>query len=476
MRTTSFVQCSSTSFTFAALSCIFLVGVPEAAAQVAPISNTVPSSTPRTESAAANQIESISFYVYPDNANTFNRSNVDTRAHFEEIRTTVGGGGGNYGRVGIALNYPYTGFVDGNNPGNFAPAQGWVDEIRRIVSVAAEIEMPVLIGFNGAVWAEAIGPFNDYWKTAEGGRYLNRYMDEKVNVALPARDTYTRKELEPYLNIGSYQWTNSLHLTLSQYATDYQDSRLKLLGQTANLIKEIAQAYSGTIKALTTDSEVCAFSFRTSGGSTVSVGYEEFQTENFCKENDIADCDAFFNKGAFTYESDLEKKWADFRANTHKLFIQSSVNELRKVFPGLPIYTHEIPEKDGGYFKYGGQDFASYQVNAFAKKALPGYTLYVFNKDDAEFKEIIVEISAKVRRQGLGHWGAMEFNPSRGNFPGGKDQVEDYTWEILSFLYEHDVRVVAPLAWISNKVDSGIRDTGVADGIRRFIMQGPKNR
>ena len=64
----------------------------------------------------------------------------------------------------------------------------------------------------------------------------------------------------------------------------------------------------------------------------------------------------------------------------------------------------------------------------------------------------------------------LEFNPGRLNYPGSK---ADYTYDWLSYLYGLNCRVVCPLSWLSNALDTGIKDSRMDDGIKRFVQQGP---
>ena len=69
----------------------------------------------------------------------------------------------------------------------------------------------------------------------------------------------------------------------------------------------------------------------------------------------------------------------------------------------------------------------------------------------------------------------LEFNPGK-SWLGSKEDLREYTFNILTFAYNHGVRVVAPLSWTDNQLDKGIRNSGVDEGIKQFIMQDSSER
>ncbi len=147
--------------------------------------------------------------------------------------------------------------------------------------------LPVLVGFNGGPWFSPGGPFNSYWKTAQGGRFLARYKDGQVNASIQIKGSLKKKEIEPFLGVGPYDRNgqDALDFTLSPYATPYRRARLKVLALALAEWRKIDQTYPGTIEAFTTDSEVSDFSFRRqTSGDALPIGYETAMTKPFCRK------------------------------------------------------------------------------------------------------------------------------------------------------------------------------------------------
>jgi hypothetical protein len=44
---------------------------------------------------------------------------------------------------------------------------------------------------------------------------------------------------------------------------------------------------------------------------------------------------------------------------------------------------------------------------------------------------------------------------------------------LFRFVADHDVSMISLLAWNSNALDAGIKDTGVDDAVKRFLAKGP---
>jgi hypothetical protein len=44
---------------------------------------------------------------------------------------------------------------------------------------------------------------------------------------------------------------------------------------------------------------------------------------------------------------------------------------------------------------------------------------------------------------------------------------------LLRFLADHQVSMIALLAWNSNALDDGIKDSGVDDAVKQFLIEGP---
>jgi len=79
------------------------------------------------------------------------------------------------------------------------------------------VGLPLIVGFNSGPWGNSAGPFNAYWKTAHGGRFLARYQDGQVNESLNSKGSLTKEELEPFVAIHPYDSArqDALFLTLS---------------------------------------------------------------------------------------------------------------------------------------------------------------------------------------------------------------------------------------------------------------------
>ena len=333
--------------------------------------------------------------------------------------------------------------------------------------------LPILVGFNSGPWGNSAGPFNAYWKTAHGGRFLARYQDGQVNESLNSKGSLTKEELEPFVAIHPYDSArqDALFLTLSPNATKYRRARLKVLDLALAEWQRIDRTYPGTIQAFTTDSEVCDFSFRSKpSGDALPIGYEKAMTEPFCRRYGITDCGAFFRDRQFTYQSSEERHWYDFRVEAHRQFVSDTTSATRMRFPSTPIYTHQLGMVDGKLIEnFRKQDWASPQETAFVNGATPGVTAYIYGGRDAEFKELVLQLSEKARGKG---WGLAEFNPGK-DWHGSRAELSHFSFDLLRFLADHDVSMIALLAWNSNALDLGIKDTGVDDAVRRFLAEGP---
>jgi hypothetical protein len=225
----------------------------------------------------------------------------------------------------------------------------------------------------------------------------------------------TKEELEPFLGINPYNMKRSqdaLLLTLSPYATRYRRPRLKILDLALVKWQRIDRTYPGTIQAFTTDSEVRDFSFcSVPSGDALPVGYEKFMTEPFCRRYGITGCGEFFRNRQFTYQSPEERHWFDFRAEAHRVFVSDTVSAIRKRFPSTVIYTHQLGTTDEkGILDYRRQDFASPQRTVFVYGSIPGLTANVYGGSDADFRELVSEISQKAGGHG---WALTEFNPGK---------------------------------------------------------------
>jgi hypothetical protein len=264
---------------------------------------------------------------------------------------------------------------------------------------------------------------------------------------------------------------DALLLTLSPDATKYRRARLKVLDLALAEWQRIDRTYPGTIQAITTDSEVCDFSFRSKpSGDALPIGYEMVMTQPFCRSYGIADCDAFFRNRQFTYQSSEERHWFDFRAEAHRQFVSDTVSLIRKRFPSTIIYTHQLGTLDQELIHdYRKQDFASPQRTAFVNDSIPGVTANVYFGRDADFRELVSQISEKAGGRG---WALAEFNPGK-NWPGSRVELSKFSFDLLRYLSDHNVSIVTLLAWQSNALDAGIKDSGVDDAVKRFLVEGP---
>jgi hypothetical protein len=429
-------------------------------------------SLPQAQAQEKSPRRPIYFYIYADSSIAEHGDNA-VRAEFQEFVDHLGNRS-RYGSVGIALNYPYLTYVTGHGPRSFAIDAAKMKRYEANVRIAHEMGLPVVVGFNDGPWFDPGGSFYAYWKTTDGGRFLARYRDGQVNESLHSRGSLTKEELEPFLGIRLYDVNrnqDALLLTLSPYATRYRRARLKVLDLALAEWQRIDRVYPGTIQAFTTDSEVCDFSFRhMPSGDALPVGYEKSMTGPFCRRYGITNCGAFFRNRQFTYQSPGERHWFDFRSEAHRQFTSDSVSVIRKRFPSTVIYTHQLGTLDQKLIvDYHRQDFASPQLSAFVKGAIPGITANVYEGRDAEFRELVTQFSEKAN----GHdWALAEFNPGK-NWPRSRVELSQFSFDLLRFLADHNVSIITLLAWQSNALDAGIKDSGVDDAVKRFLAEGP---
>jgi hypothetical protein len=219
------------------------------------------------------------------------------------------------------------------------------------------------------------------------------------------------------------------------------------------------------------DSEVSDFSFRQKeSGDALPIGFEPAMTEPFCRKYGIQDSAAFFKGREFNYTTADELHWFEFRAEVHRQFVADTASEIRRFFPSTPIFTHQLGTLDGKLLDdYRKQDFGSPQETAFVSGASPGITAYIYGKRDDDFKRLVAQFSQKADGQG---WGMPEFNPGK-DWHGNRTELSDYTYEMLTFLANHGASMIGLLAWETNALDAGIKDSGVDDGIKRYLSDGP---
>jgi hypothetical protein len=229
--------------------------------------------------------------------------------------------------------------------------------------------------------------------------------------------------------------------------------------------KKIDEKYPNTIRAFTTDSEVSDFSFRSDrSGDELPIGYESFVTQPYCNLHKIKNCEAYFKNRRFTYEGDEDHRWFQYRSEMHKQFVADTVEQIRAEFPETQIYTHQLGTLDGDFIEsYRRRDLASPQETAFVPKAKPGVTAYIYGKRDQAFRKLVSELSDKSNG-----WALTEFNPGK-DWKGSRAELASYTKQLLEFLSAHKVSVVALLAWESNSLDAGIKDSGIDDGIKGYL-------
>lgn len=395
---------------------------------------------------------------------------------FKEVLKYIGNSGKG-GSVGIGFVFPYLAWTKGIGAGPYTIPKEILSYHESFVRAAAKLQIPLLIQFNGAVWHSPSenSAFLSFWKTVNGGEFLSRYKDGQVNESITQKENIPELELKKYLNADPYDLSrkDSLFFTLSPYATDFRKARLEALQTAVTFWKTLDDKYPGVIKALTTDSEVSTLSFRLdqSGKREISIGFEKWNTEPFCRENEIKDCREFFARAEFDYKTPTDLSWYNFRSKNHLKFVQDSVDTIRYSFPNQPIFTHQISvlDEEGPIRKHKNQDLASPQWTAFAKNAYPGFTVYTYAGDKYKTQQKFVnQVSEKLSGQ---TWGFLEFNTARA-FNGSKSELAKFTMSFIDFSYKKGVRVIAPLAWETNNLDIGIKDSGVDDGIKAFIEEG----
>jgi hypothetical protein len=413
----------------------------------------------------------ISFFIYAPHLWGAEQGESAVRAQFQEFIDHLGSRS-KYGVVGVGLNYPYTAFVIGHGPNGFAVDSPRIERYELYVKVAEEMGIPIMVGLNGGPWASQGGAFNAYWKTAQGGRFLARYQDGQVNESIHQSGPLTETELQPYLKFQPYDPQHRLdvlYLTLAP-EEEYRRSRLQVLALALREWERIDHMYPGTIRAITTDSEVCDFSFRQkASGDALPIGFEAAMTEPFCREYRISDRTAFFNGREFSYKTTDELHWYEYRAKIHRQFVADTVSAIRRIFPSTPVFTHQLGTLDGNPLDdYRKQDFGSPQQTAFVPEASPGITGYIYGKRDDAFKKLVIQFSQKA---GGGDWAMAEFNPGK-DWQGSRTELSDYSFETLRFLADHGVTMVGLLAWEANALDAGIKDSGVDDGVKRYLIEG----
>ncbi|MGO9451205.1 MAG: hypothetical protein ACLQDV_09220 [Candidatus Binataceae bacterium] len=364
-------------------------------------------------SSAAKDAAPITFYAYPARLEELPgiavrpgeseeaKTERALEEEFTEIRNHLGRSSPK-GRIGIALNYPYTVFLEGDGPDHFQVRTDTAHLYEINIRVAQKRGMPVMVGFNGADWAGPGGAFNAYWKTADGGKYLSRYQDGRVNASISiAWESIPNTTLQQFLDRDPYDHEggkNALLLTKSSDAKPLVTSRSVVLKMALEFWKSLDQKYPGTIQAFTTDSEVASWSFRqASDGKAIPVGFEAVMTAPFCRQYGIKSCREYMASHHFDYQSEEDRRWFRFRADAHRAFVQSTANAIHAVFPDRPIFTHQIVTLDGQYlFPYRSYDWASPQETAFVDGANPGFTFYIYNRDDAYFRTLV----SQFRREG----------------------------------------------------------------------------
>ena len=193
-------------------------------------------------------------------------------------------------------------------------------------------------------------------------------------------------------------------------------------------------------------------------------------TKPFCNRYKITDCDAFFRGRQFSYETVEERHWFDFRSEAHRQFVTDTASAIRSYFPSTPIFTHQLGTLDEKLIEpFRKQDFASPQATAFVKGASPGMTANVYEGRDSEFRELVSQFSDKAQGRG---WALAEFNPGV-HWHGSRLELRRFSLDLLRFLADHQVSVIALLSWESNAFDTGIKDSGVDDAVKQYLTQGP---
>ncbi|HEY0796380.1 MAG TPA: hypothetical protein VGD64_11420 [Acidisarcina sp.] len=417
----------------------------------------------------------VTFFIYtpPGFFAAAKQSDQALEVQFNNIFTDVGRAGPR-GQIGFGFSFPYLNWTEGQGSGPYKIPERFQKYSETLMRVAAKLNVPVMIQFNGAVWHSPTekSAFLTYWKTVDGGKYLSRYQDGQVNAAISKRGAISTSDLRKYLDADPYgpEKKNSLFFTLSPYAIDFRAARIAVLDQAVQFWKTLDTEYPGVIQAFTTDSEVSTTSFRDipGGKREIPIGFESWNTKPFCKINKIWDCKGFMRR-QMDYKNPLDLKWFEFRAKNHLQFVQDTVDSIRRQFPERLIFTHQISVLDGELINrsYKDQDLASPQWTGFARGANAGFTVYTYGGDRYRTqRRFIDEVSAKSDGKA---WGLLEFNTARA-FPGSREELDTFTKDFIAYAYERGVRVIAPLSWESNSLDLGIKGSGVDQGIKEFIL------
>jgi hypothetical protein len=115
-----------------------------------------------------------------------------------------------------------------------------------------------------------------------------------------------------------------------------------------------------------------------------------------------------------------------------------------------------------------GCDFDSPLETAIVPGSTPGYTIGVWGHRGTFLEEFLEEIKS----YHLEHrWGAVEFNPGH-DWNGTKDELRLFTRRILHDMYRSGCTLIAPIAWVPSQGDAGVKNTGVDEGIKEFIVSG----
>ena len=364
--------------------------------------------------------EGITFFIYmpADFFAAASESDQALEAKFNEVFARVGRVGPG-GQVGAGLVFPYLTWTERNGSGAYDIPKKYQKEFDTFMRVAQHLKVPILVQFNGAVWHSPSenSAFLNYWKTVDGGKYLSRYKDGRVNAAISESGSISESDLKKYLAVDPYgpAKQDSLFFTLSPYAKDFRTARIGVLNEAVSFWKALDSKYPGVIKAFTTDSEVSTSSFREYPDSNreIPIGFEIWNARPFCQINQIRNCKEFFARSAMDYRNPLDLKWFEFRSKNHLQFVQDTVDSIRQQFPRRPIFTHQISILDGEIINksYKDQDLGSPQWTGFAKNANPGFTVYTYAGDRyGTARKFLDEVSAKADRRA---WGLLEFNTAR---------------------------------------------------------------
>jgi hypothetical protein len=426
-------------------------------------------SSSQAQATAKSPHRPISFFTYTPVISGAPNGDDAIRAQFQEFVDHLGNRS-RYGSVGVALNYPYLTYVTGRGPASFAIDTAKMKRYEANVRVAHEMGLPVVVGFNDGPWFSPGSPFYAYWKTADGGRFLARYQDGQVNESLHSKGSLTKEELEPFLGISLYdvkRSQNALLLTLSPYAAKYRrctpegtgPSACRMAAHRPNLSGNHTSIYDRQWGVWLLISQFAfwrrlAYRLWESDDRTVLPPLRNYWLRRILPRSSVH----------------VPESW---RAplvwfSIWSAFVSDAVSVIRKRFPSTIIYTHPRNARRKAHSRLSPTRLRVTATNSIRGWLDSGNNSECLLWKGADFRELVTQFSEKANGHG---WALAEFNPGK-NWPGSRVELSQFSFDLLRFLADHHVSIITLLAWESNELDAGIKDSGVDDAVKRFLKEG----